>query len=184
LTDPLRELALKIVWLDWGKPYRWGGDDPGTFDCSGKVIEWLKSVGFFPRKKDTTADGLRRLFQLSVVEELDDAQPCDLIFFMNRSATKAIHVETIVKNIDGDLYSIGASGGGSDLVSPGKPPEKTGDTTADTTAAIDYLIKWVRRDEAAWEQNAYVKVRPVASIYPNRVRVLIDPFAMPVEDVT
>jgi len=156
LTDPLRELALKILWLNWGKPYRWGGDDPSSFDCSGLVIEVLQSVGIFPRGQDATADGLRKIYRMSVVSNHDDAQPGDLVFFMSADGDRAIHVETIVKNIDGDLYSFGASGGGSRTLTP----------------------------EQAWAQNAYAKVRPVASTYSRRGRVIIDPYAPPVEDVT
>ena len=165
LTDPLRELALKILWLNWGKPYRWGGDDPSSFDCSGLVIEVLQSVGLFPRGQDATADGLRKIYRMSVVANHADAQPGDLVLFMSADGDRAIHVETVVANVnlepedpDGlhELYSLGASGGGS---------------RTNTT-------------EDAWAQNAYVKMRPVASTHPRRGRVIIDPYAPPVEDVT
>lgn len=46
-----------------GKPYIWGGDDPSGFDCSGLVIELLQSVGEFPLKQDTTAQGLYDYFE-------------------------------------------------------------------------------------------------------------------------
>lgn len=39
-------------------PYRWGGDDPSGFDCSGMVVECLKSCGLLKEDDDLTADGL------------------------------------------------------------------------------------------------------------------------------
>lgn len=49
-----REVAMSFI----GTYYKWGGDDPSGFDCSGFVIEILKSVGAFPRQGDSTAAGL------------------------------------------------------------------------------------------------------------------------------
>jgi len=46
-----------------GNWYKWGGDDPSGFDCSGLVIEVLKSVGVLPRVGDWTADDLYRRFE-------------------------------------------------------------------------------------------------------------------------
>ncbi len=55
----LYDYAMSMV----GKPYLWGGDDPmGGYDCSGLVIELLKSVGAAPQQ-DLTAQGLFKFFQ-------------------------------------------------------------------------------------------------------------------------
>lgn len=45
-----------------GTPYRWGGDDPSGFDCSGLVVECLISCGLLSDGDDFTADGLWRRF--------------------------------------------------------------------------------------------------------------------------
>jgi len=59
-----REIAVKIAWAFYGIPYRWGGDDPmAGFDCSGMIVEILKSVGLLPYHGDWTADGLFRKFR-------------------------------------------------------------------------------------------------------------------------
>jgi len=44
-----------------GTPYVWGGDDPSGFDCSGFVIECLKSAGILNEREDYTAESLRAL---------------------------------------------------------------------------------------------------------------------------
>ena len=46
--DWRRFYAYKLAWKYIGKFYKWGGDDPSGFDCSGFVIEILKSVGILP----------------------------------------------------------------------------------------------------------------------------------------
>lgn len=95
-----REIATKIAWSYIGTFYKWGGDDPSGFDCSGFVIELLKSIGLFPRKEDTTARGLSSIFQ-----KVGKPQEGCLVFYGNPIS----HVEYC---FDSNL-SIGASGGGS-----------------------------------------------------------------------
>jgi cell wall-associated NlpC family hydrolase len=102
----MRELFLKIAWSYLGKPYVWGGDDPlQGFDCSGFVIECLKSVGVLPRKGDWTAHMLRDHFYHYSGR---DPKPGDLVFWQNNNG-KIIHVEICLDT----RLSIGASGGGS-----------------------------------------------------------------------
>lgn len=101
--DEKREIVLRIAWHYLGKPYLWGGDDPRGFDCSGLVIEALKSVGILPRKGDWTADGLYKTFP-----EIYAPQPGDLVFWSDESG-RMVHVEILI----GGGLSIGASGGGS-----------------------------------------------------------------------
>jgi len=107
-----REIALKIAWHYLGTPYIWGGDDPEGFDCSGFVVEVLKSVGELPRKGDWTADSL--FYRLRFSGCVGEGGPGEgrLVFFYNRAKDKFEHVEICV---DYGL-SIGASGGGSSCV--------------------------------------------------------------------
>lgn len=123
------ELAME-TWLAYlGVPYRWGGDDPmAGFDCSGYVIEGLKAAGVLPREGDWTAAILaQRWAQLAEDHQL---RPGCLLFW--RRGETIGHVEAVRAVVAGEVFSIGASGGGSGT-----------QTVAD-----------------AMRQNAYVKIRP------------------------
>ena len=102
-----REIATKVAWSLYGKPYLWGGDDPiDGYDCSGFCIEILKSTGVLPRDGDWTAqslwDGLKR------GEVCKPGNGC-LVFWTNSKGDKVVHVEFAINN----ELCIGASGGGS-----------------------------------------------------------------------
>ena len=122
----LRELVLGVVSSYHGTFYKWGGDDPSGFDCSGLIVEGLKATGIFPRSFDTTAQGLFDRF-----EATSDPVPGDLVFW--KRGEKIVHVEMIYCLIDGNLYTIGASGGGSRTLT----------------------------HEDAIAENAYIKIRPM-----------------------
>lgn len=94
------EIATKVAWKYIGKFYKWGGDDPSGFDCSGFCIEILKSIGKLPRKFDTTALYLSKRFP----KVAKPKEGC-LVFYGN----PIHHVEYCFN----ENYSIGASGGGS-----------------------------------------------------------------------
>jgi len=132
-----RELALDIWKALLWKPYLWGGNDPMSgFDCSGLVIEGLKSVGLLPREGDWSAHALaRERFPAPRYPRLADSmlQPGCLVFW--GSAERLTHVEIVFARAEGVLVTIGASGGGS----------KTTDL------------------DAAKAQDAYVKLRPLRS---------------------
>jgi len=88
-----------------GTPYVWGGDDPSGFDCSGFVIECLKSAGILNEREDYTAESLRRRFASRVIDKpLEGA----LLFSLNR-AGEACHVVICLD----EYFQIGASGRGS-----------------------------------------------------------------------
>jgi cell wall-associated NlpC family hydrolase len=97
-----------VLWLAkqyYGLWYKWGGDDPAGFDCSGLVIECLKSIGILPRQGDWTAQDLWYRFPISPA----NPKPGDLVFYNNaKTVKKIIHVEICLN----DELSIGASGGG------------------------------------------------------------------------
>ena len=100
-----RETALKIAWSYCGKWYKWGGDDPSGFDCSGFIVEILKSVGMIGRKRDYTASGMWHEFQ-----HLKMGKPkAGALVFWTGGHGGIVHVEIC---IDEEL-AIGASGGGS-----------------------------------------------------------------------
>jgi D-gamma-glutamyl-meso-diaminopimelic acid endopeptidase CwlS len=99
--DQRIEIAREVAMSYIGTYYKWGGDDPSGFDCSGFVIEVLKSVGVFPRKGDSTAAGLYERYSRASGEDLGN-----LIFYGIRVVT---HVEFCL----GRGLAIGASGGGS-----------------------------------------------------------------------
>jgi hypothetical protein len=89
------------------------------------VIEVLKAADRFPRDADDTAAGLATRYP-AVTGPL---KPGDLLFW---GAPRITHVEIVWDIVDGEPYTIGASGGGS----------------ATRTA------------EDAARFNAYVKIRP------------------------
>jgi len=99
------DLAVKIAFSFLGRPYVWGGDDPMRgFDCSGFVIEVLKSVGMLPREGDWTAAQLFDRFNV-----MTDPLIGGLVFYRGYESGKIIHVELLID----EEHSIGASGGGS-----------------------------------------------------------------------
>ena len=134
-----KEIMITTAWAYLGRPYRWGGDDPmAGFDCSGFVIECLKSAGLLPRRGDWTAQGLWERF---IDRTVGMPSPGCLVFWDNR-AGRIVHVEIC---LNGEL-AIGASGGGSETLT----------------------------NEDAIKQNAYIKVRPIAT--RSHVKGFLDPF--------
>lgn len=91
-----------------GTPYVWGGDDPSGFDCSGLVVECLKSAGLVKENEDYTADSLYRKY---LPGRLDQPAQGALLFYLNDSG-KATHVVICLDR----FFQIGASGGGSDTI--------------------------------------------------------------------
>ena len=59
IRDSLIDAALSHIY----KPYRWGGNGPDTFDCSGFVIAALTKVGRWPKGVDDTAHGIYNRFK-------------------------------------------------------------------------------------------------------------------------
>ena len=129
-------LATALAYL--GLPYRWGGDDPSGFDCSGFVIECLRSAGLIP-PGDRTADGL--LDHFLEVRVVSPDSGC-LLFRLNEHH-RAIHVSICLDA----WFQIGAAGGD----------------------------RSTRNNCVAWEQNAFVKIRPIR--YDPAKYVVVNPLA-------
>lgn len=103
-----RELFIEIVKGHIGTPYQWGGDDPTGLDCSGLINIAAQVVGVLGQKEDRTAEGW---YQHSTQAGIE---PGNLIFYKNATG-KVFHVEMLFAIVDGIVYSIGASGGGSSI---------------------------------------------------------------------
>ncbi len=106
LTDLMiaRMAAFKMLY----NPYIWGGNSPiKGLDCSGFVIEILKSIGRLPSLGDWTAQGLFDAFSSKRIDETDLCEGC-LIFWKNDDG-RANHVEYALN----PYLSIGARGGRS-----------------------------------------------------------------------
>lgn len=96
-----RELATKVAWAYIGTWYSWGGDSPDGFDCSGLVIEILKSADELSRRFDATADRLYGMFT-----EVEHPYEGCLACYLN-SDGKCVHIEYCID----EHTTIGASGG-------------------------------------------------------------------------
>lgn len=105
------DLVLDTAQTFVGTFYSWGGDDPEGFDCSGLMVELLKVGGLIGRGEDYTAEGLRQKFKEYATQ---DPQPGSMLFWGNTS--KATHVEMVIARIGNDIFTIGASGGHSGVI--------------------------------------------------------------------
>ena len=86
-----------------GSNYKWGGTNPSTgFDCSGLMQYVFKQVGInLPR----TA-----MQQGRVGEEVDEAQPGDLIWFGSKNSPSGQHIGLVSRIDNGQIYIIDAAG--------------------------------------------------------------------------
>lgn len=100
-----RNLATQVAWSFLGTFYKWGGDDPSAFDCSGFAIEILKTVGIFPRGHDAKASELSKKYK----PVYKPYKGC-LVFY-------DIPIQHVEFCLDGE-FAIGASGGGSNTLTP------------------------------------------------------------------
>jgi len=105
LESYYRAWAVQYIQHWIGTPYSWGGDDFSSFDCSGLIVEVLKSVGKFYDYEDYSAD---QLYQKYKDNEVDQAFSGCLVFWFNKEG-KAVHVAMMVEK----EFLVHASGGGS-----------------------------------------------------------------------
>ena len=109
MDDPYRKEAILNLCRWIGTPYTWGGDDFSSFDCSGLIVEVLKSVGFIKESRDFTADGLYHLFEDYEIGE-SPRSGC-LVFWFNPISGRAVHV-AMMKD---ELFLVHSSGGGQNI---------------------------------------------------------------------
>lgn len=105
-----KAVFMRTAYRYIGKWYIWGGDDPDGFDCSGLVIECLKSAGLLNEGEDYTADGLWNIFKHQQTTEPDEG--C-LVFYFNDNDV-AYHVGICSTPI----HCINADGGNSKCKTP------------------------------------------------------------------
>lgn len=99
-----KRIATQVAWQFLGTFYKWGGDNPSGFDCSGLIVEILKSCGVLRRRYDATASGLYYKFK-EVPVPTEGALAC----YWNKDETRVVHIEYCLNK----TLTIGASGGGS-----------------------------------------------------------------------
>jgi cell wall-associated NlpC family hydrolase len=81
-----RESIVETALGQVGRPYRYGGDSPDGFDCSG-LVEYSYAEAGISVPHNTTA--LRRLGSHI---DLSDARPGDLLFYHFSRSPSSLHV--------------------------------------------------------------------------------------------
>lgn len=111
-----RGMFLDACLAQLGKPYRWGGNGPDNFDCSGYVGYIWRQLGI--RSGDYTADAMYDNFRLGnwpgEKVAVEDANLGDLVFF--GSGTNAGHVVFALS----PGHVLGATGGGKSTTTDAK----------------------------------------------------------------
>ncbi len=81
-----REAIIETALGQVGRPYRYGGDTPDGFDCSGLVAYSYGEAGIqVPHNTTTLRKAGSRI-------DLDDARPGDLLFYRFDKSPNSLHV--------------------------------------------------------------------------------------------
>lgn len=96
-----------------GLPYVYGGSGPDGYDCSGLLVEGLRSVGLIPFNMDLSATGLyMRYLNPEYGKKLKSAERGAFVFFAGKTNGKMGHValcldsETMLEAGGGDSRTI------------------------------------------------------------------------------
>jgi len=105
VQDEVVERALGFL----GRPYRWGGNGPYSFDCSGFVIYVLRPFGVtLPRRS-------RDMVSSGVHVNRSDVEPGDLLFFATMGGSTVSHVGIYIGG--GQLIHSASSRSGGVIIS-------------------------------------------------------------------
>lgn len=129
---------IRLIFSYLHEPYKWGGNDPEEgFDCSGMVVDALQAIGFLKPHEDYPASGLFKIFSESgtVIERVKNGEE-------PKYAQKGDLLFWF--NYTGKCYHV--------AVAIDKLHCMTADGGGDTTLTLDDAV----------EQDAFVKVRPIA----------------------
>ena len=102
MTSARVNRILRDARKEIGTPYKYGGNGPSNFDCSGLVKHVYDKNGIkVPRVSRDQAKAGKKI-------DIRNAKPGDLIFFSHRGS-RIDHVGIVVKNRGGKLEMIHAS---------------------------------------------------------------------------
>ena len=94
-----------------GQPYRWSGDAPGGWDCSGLVLAGLRHVGY--KLPDMTSAQLAAKFTDKAIKDVTDEG--QLVFYHLGIKRGVTHVMVVYRFWDeGQFILAGARGGDRD----------------------------------------------------------------------
>jgi cell wall-associated NlpC family hydrolase len=81
------DVAVQTALAQLGKPYRWGGNGPGSFDCSGLVVYAFRAAGItsLPRSSSAQYGATARISRAEL-------RPGDLVFYHSPISHVAIYI--------------------------------------------------------------------------------------------
>jgi len=184
MSDPRREIVIKVAEANLEFPYRWGGSDPiAGRDCSGLVVHCYQSAGILKHGSDYSANGLYLKFKKGLEEsgltyiQKASPDPGDAVFWFSKSGKKATHVEIALDN----RFVIGASGSGRPKFDVKKWLEiptifNFYDSLRSSEMEETFLriLNQILFKDQAEKDDAFVKIRPIN--YRGMTFTHLDPF--------